>query len=216
MNRRDVLAATGAVLTTATAGCTSLLSDEPITFEADPATVRESVVEVAGYELEGTDSQVLERTFEAAGESQTVEVTNRIATYEKGVDLGPLGELRAATFTVVSTPQVEVLGRTFNPVDDMSSEDLAERIQEQYEEIGDLEVEHEAPVTILGTETTQTKFAGEIRLESGDRIDIYLHASDAVASGDDFVLGIGGYPQRLPGEEDRIMAMMEGIEHGGE
>lgn len=215
MIRRDVLTGAGAALTAATAGCTSLLTDEPITFEAEPATVRESVAEVAGYEFEGTDSQVLERTFEAAGQSRTVEVTNRTAAYEKTVDLGPLGELRAATFTVVSTPQVEILERTFNPVDDLSSEELAERIQEQYEEIGDLEVEHHAPVTILGTETTQTKFAGEIRLESGGRIDIYLHASEAVASGDDFVLGIGGYPQRLPGEEDRMVAMMEGIEHEG-
>lgn len=213
MHRRDFLAGLGVTLTAATAGCTSLLGDEPITFEAAPASVPEPVAEGEGYELEETDSQVIERTFEAAGQSQTVEVTNRTAEYEKAVDLGPLGELRAAVFTVLSTPQVSVLGRTFNPVDDLSSEELAEEIQDRYEEIGDLEVEHEAPVTILGTETTQTKFAGEIRMETGDRLDVYLHVSDPVESGDDFVLAVGGYPQQLPGEEDRVTTLMEAIEH---
>lgn len=215
MHRRDFLAGSGLALTTATAGCTGLLSDDPITFEAELASVPESVAGNAGYQLEGTDSQVIEETFEAAGESRTVEVTNRTAEYEKGVDLGPLGELRAAIFTVLSTPKVEVLGRTFNPVAEMSTGELADRVQDQYDEIGDLEVEHDAPVTVLGTETTQTKFAGEIRMESGERIDIYLHVSTPVESGDDLVLAVGGYPQQLPDEEDRVLELMEAIEHEG-
>lgn len=213
MRRRELIAGAGITLAATTAGCTSVLNDEPVAFEAALAQVPEEVAREAGYELDEFDEQVIERTFEAAGQSQTVQVTNRTAEYEKAIDLGPLGELRAAIFTALSTPKVEVLGRTFNPVDDLSNAELAEMIQDQYADIGDLEVEHESPVTILGTDTTQTKFAGEIRMEGGEEIDIYLHVSSPVESGDDLVIGVGAYPQRLPGEEEHVLTMMEAIEH---
>lgn len=213
MQRRAFLATAGVGVGTATAGCTGLFGEDLTTFEAQPATVPESVARGAGYDLEEMDEQTIERTFEAAGQSQTVRVTNRTAEYEKSVDLGPLGELKAAIFTALSTPQVNVLGRTFNPIDDRSNEELAEMIQDQYADIGGLDVEHEAPVTVLGTDTTETKFAGEIRMEGGEEIDIYLHVSSAVESGEDLVLGVGAYPQQLPAEEDNVLAMLEAIEH---
>lgn len=212
MQRRSFLAGTGLAVGTATAGCMGLLSDDPVTFTAELANVPESVATGEGFDLEQTDTQVIEKTYEVADQSQTVEVTNRTAEYEKSVQLGPVGELRASIFTALSTPQVSVLGKSFNPVAEMSSAELAERIQDQYSEIGNLEAEREASITILGTETTETKFAGEITMD-GQQLDIYLHVSSAVESAEDLVLGVGGYPQELPDEEDRVLTMMESIDH---
>lgn len=131
VDRRTFLAGSAVALGAGTAGCGFILGDEPLEFEADQATVAESTAADAGYEFQGVNDQVLERTFEAADQSRSVTVTNRMAEYEKQVDLGPLGEHRAAIFTALSTPQVSILGKTFNPVANMSTADLAERIQSQ-------------------------------------------------------------------------------------
>jgi len=216
-NRRTFLVGTGLVLGTASAGCAALLGDEPIAFEADPATVPEATTDETGYESAGVRTDQIERELEAAGQSRTVQVTNQIAEYEKSVDLGPIGERRAAIFTVLSTPQVEVLGRTFNPVADMSTADLVDMLQDQYEGLEDVERESEGTVTIAGTETTQTKFVAETQLAEGETIDTFLHVSEPVESGDDLLVTVGGYPRQLEAEEeDNVLAMMEGVEHESE
>jgi hypothetical protein len=216
MNRRTFLAGAGAIAGVSIAGCAQLTGDEPITFEAMPANVPESVLEETGYEEDESNELEIERTFEAAGQEQDVVVTNWQSEYEKSIDLGPLGDRRAAIFTALTTPQVEVVGQTFNPVAEMSTEEIAAEIQDQYEEIGKLEPEDEAPVTILEQETTQTRFSGEVALEGGIKLDIYLHVSEPVTSGDDFVIAVGGYPQQLPGEKEHVLTMMERVEHDTE
>lgn len=211
MRRRELLTGTGLALGTAVAGCSTVLGD--LTFVADTARVAESVSDDTGYELAETTTRTVERTIEVAGQSRDVEVTNELAEYEKQVDLGPLGERRAAIFTVLSTPQISVLGQTFNPVGEMSVAELADRIQSQYDGIYDLERDGEGSVTILGTETTQTRFSGEVEVAAGRRIDAFVHLSEPVADGDDFVVAVGAYPQRLPDEERNILRMMSGIRH---
>lgn len=213
MHRRTFLAGTATALGAGTAGCGFILGEEALAFEADVARVPESIADGAGYDLEGIDDQTIERTFEVADQSRDVTVTNRMAEYEKAVDLGPLGEQRAAIFTALSTPQVSILGQTFNPVAELSTAELAERIQNQFEDIGSLERDGDAAVTILDVETTLTRFTGQTQLAAGQQIDIYLHVSEAVDHEDDFVIAVGGYPQRLPGEESTILELTEGIEH---
>lgn len=213
MHRRTFLAGTATALGAATAGCGFILGEESLAFEADAARVPDSTADGAGYEFQGVADQTIERTFEVADQSRDVRVTNRMAEYEKAVDLGPLGELRAAIFTALSTPQVSVLGQTFNPVAEMSTAELAERIQSRFEDIGSLERDGESTVTILGVETTLTRFTGRTQLPGGQEIDIYLHISEPVDHEDDFVIAVGGYPQRLPGEESNILELTESIEH---
>jgi hypothetical protein len=213
MHRRTLLAGTAAAIGTATAGCGFILGEESLSFEAEVARVPESVAEDTGYTFEGVPQQTFERTFEVADQSRTVSVTNRMAEYEKTVDLGPLGELRAAIFTALSTPKVSILGQTFNPVAELSTADLVERIQAQFEDIGSLERDGETTIAMLGTETTLTRFTGRTRLAGDHELDIYLHVSEAVEHEDDFVIAVGGYPQRLPGEESNVMELTEGIDH---
>jgi len=216
MDRRSFLAGTGLALGTVTAGCAALLGNEPLTFAAEPARVPDATAEETGYELDGVREETVERTFEAAGQSRTVEVTNQIAEYQKAVDLGPLGEQEAAIFTVLSTPKVEVIGRTFNPVDGMSTRELADMLQNQYEAIENLEREREGTVTVLGSETTQTQFTAETQLAAGETVDIFLHVSEPVESGDDLIIAVGGYPRQLEAiEEGNVLTLMESVEHDG-
>lgn len=216
MRRRNFLVGAGALaLGAAAAGCTDVIGDEPMTFEASPAQVPDSTTDETGYDLDDLREVVVERTFEVADRSQQVEVTNWQAQYSKTVEFAQVGSQRAAVFTALATPQVEVLGQTFNPVAEMSPEELADRIQDQYDEIQELEPDEQAPITILGEDATRTRFSGEVRLQQGVRVDVHLHVSSAVESGDDFVIAAGGYPQQLQAEEDHVLAMMERIEHDG-
>ena len=121
----------------------------------------------------------------------------------------------AAVFAALTTPQVRVLGRTFNPVADMSSEELADMVQDHYEGLDDLEYVGEQSGTVAGESTTIGELEGEATLaDEGMSVDLTLHIAEAVESGDDLIVGIGGFPTELREEEEpNILALMEAIEH---
>lgn len=208
-----------------TAGCVDRLpfvGDEPLEFSADPASIRESVLTETGYDEHEIEAVVIEETFAAAGQTQEVLVTNWQAEYDKAIDLGELplptdDRIRAAVFTALTTPQVSVLGQTFNPVADMDSQELAKMVQDQYEEVDELEQVGEESVSIVGESTTVGEFEGEATLEGeGISIDLTLHIAEAVESGDDFLVGVGGYPTQLRVQEQpNVFSMLEAIEHSG-
>ena len=223
--RRTFLALGASTLMASTAGCIGSIpsvGDEAMTFEAEAASVAQSAVDDTGYDEQDVDDVMIERTFEAAGQRQDVIVTNWQAEYDKSVDLGELGVLtddrvRAAVFTALSTPRVSVLDRTFNPVADMSSEELAEMVQDRYDGLDNLEHVGEETMTIAGESTTVGELEGEGTLaDAGETIDLILHIAEAVESGDDLVIGVGGYPTHLR-EDERpdVFSMMEAIEHDG-
>jgi hypothetical protein len=213
MHRRRFLAGSAAAAGGALAGCGFILGDEPLRVEAQPAGVTASVADERGYDHVGTADQTIERTVTVADQSREIVVTNRVAKYDKSVDLGPIGEVSAAFFTAFTTPQVSVLGETLNPVAHLSTADLAAQLQDRFGDIGSLEPAGDSAVTVLGTETTQTRFEGRVELDGGERVDVYLHLSEPVEHEGDLVIGLGGYPQRLPAEESNVLAMMAGLEH---
>ena len=168
------------------------------------------------------DTRPRERTVEAAGQTQQVVVTNQVVEYGKGVDFGPLdlpitGRVQAAIVTALTTPQVDVLGRTFNPVADMSAADLAAMVQSRYEGLDDVEQVGEETATVAGSPTTVGEFETRAQLVGpGVGVDLTLHISEAVAVGSDLVVGVGGYPS-LARRRERggVGSMFEGIEHQG-
>ena len=211
MNRRQFVAGAGSIAAAATTGCIGVLTGEdPVEFEASPSSVDEATLDETGYESEGVEEIVIEEEVEAAGETREVVVTNYQAQYEKTVDMGPLGEQRAALFTSLTTPQVEVLGREFNPIADMSTEDLADMVQSQYEGIENVERQEDGEVAIDGETTTQTKFAAEAEF-NGRNVDIFLHISEAVELGEDLVVTVGGYPEQTPDEKENVLTLMEAV-----
>jgi hypothetical protein len=114
-------------------------------------------------------------------------------------------------FVAVTTPQVEVLGETFNPVKEMSAEELAARVQDQYDGFENVEKQDESQVTINGETTTQSTFTAEAGYE-GSPLRVILHVSEAVELGEDFLVTFGSYPAVTPAEADRILTLMEAVE----
>ncbi len=198
------------------------IGDEPIEFGASRATIPDSVLEETDYDEQSVDEHVIEEEVEAAGRTQQVVVTNWLAEYDKAVDLGELGiptdqEQRAAICTVISSPQVNVLGRTFNPIGQMSAADLAEMVQDRYDGMDNLEQVGEADRTVAGETTTVAEFQGEADLTgSGQSVEVTIHIAEAVEAGEDLVLAIGGYPTELQDQEaEHTFSMFAGIEHQG-
>lgn len=211
IDRRTYLASAGTVLAATTAGCGFILGNEPATFTASASAVADPTLDETGYEHTGNEEMEIRREFSAGGQTREVIATNVQAKYEKQIDLDPLGEQRAAVFTALNSPKAEILGKTFNPIEDMSPTELAQRVQDSYEEFSSIEQRDESEVTIDGTTTTQVKFAADAAF-SGNPIEIFLHVTEAVELGSDFVVTFGSYPQATAGEESNILQLIEAVE----
>ena len=210
---RQFAGATGASALASLAGCAALTGS--VEFSASAAPVEKATLKDTGYSRYQTTRPVVERTYEAGGQSKTVEVENVVTQYDKAVDLTAigLGAFQAAVFTTLSTPQVEVLEQTFNPVGDMSTDELAGRIQERYEGITVGEKDDEWSATVAGSSTTVARYPAEATLTEADaKVDLWLHLSQAVEAADDFVVTFGGYPQLLD-QGDNIDALTNAVTH---
>ena len=198
-----------------TSGCVGFITgNEALSVAASEGTVSSSALEKTGYEHNRTTEVTLNRTFEAAGQSREVTVTNHLSEYQKSVDLGPLGgERPAAVFVAFTTPKVEVLGKTFNPIGEMSNRELLGQLQSQYSSIEVGQQSSSDTVSALGTSATVDRFDGQARI-GGTSVDIYVHVT-RIEHGDDYVVAVGVYPQRLDGEGENVLNLISGLQHEG-
>lgn len=215
--RRKCLAAAGTLTGVSVAGCTDLIFGDELEFEASYSRVAQSALDDTGYELDDRTDQVIEQTVEAGGESQDVVVTNKLVEYHNSIDMGPLGQQEGAIFTSLTTPQVRVLGQEFNPIDEMETDEIAQMIQEEYDEVENLREDGSSEVVINDEPVTQTRYLADGVFE-GSPAELAVHISEAVEMGDDFVVGVGVYPRSVQGielpldEEANILSLMEAIE----
>lgn len=221
MNRRLFVSAVAAGAVGASAGCLSDFIDDMTTFEASPIRVSEDAAAEAGYDYKGTEERVEEREF--AGE--TVEVTNYISEYTRTIDL-PLDGLgsdpEAGVFAVISTPQVHVAGESFNPVGEMTEAELAEHIQNQYDEleiednIGGRAIQSDDIDGLDSTVSFET-FEGTATLQGQTGVDVYVDIAQPDHDDDHLVIA-GVYPDDsdvpLESERERIDTLVAGLEHG--
>lgn len=209
---RRALAGLAVAVLVLSGGCVGFLTgSEALSFDADPVEVTDDARSEAGYEEVRVETMEQNRSFTVAGETRNVSVTNHVASYQRAVELGPLGSEPFARVTVLSTPAVELAGRTFNPVGDLSDRELALRLQSQYDSIEDVEFAGNGTVGILGEDRTVSRFDATTTV-AGAEVDLALHVTK-FRHGDDFVVAIGVYPERLDGEEARVETMLRGIEH---
>lgn len=214
MNRRDFVAGSSLVATGSLAGCLDfILGDGPAEFSAGPARVRQDALDETGYQLDDRSSIDIEREFEVGDESREVVITNSRANYDKAVSAGPLDDIRAAVFSILTTRQASVLGREFNPVAEMSPRRLLEFVQDRHGNLDDLEYEDESEVTVANETTTQEVFSGTSSIE-GVTVEIRLHVTEAVELGDDLAVTVGVYPELIPQEEENIYELMAATESG--
>ncbi|WP_284014423.1 DUF6517 family protein [Halobaculum litoreum] len=217
--RREFLRAAGGTLALggalATSGCLGVIAgEEPLELSASAATVPAATLAETGFAEYRVEPVEVRREFDVAGETREVVVTNQLAQYDKSVTV--LGErIRGAVFAALSTPAVEIADRTFNPVGDLGTRELAERLLARYDGIGDLRSAGEETVTVLGTDTPVGLFTADATVADGVSVQVTLHVAEAVRAGPDFVVAVGGYPSVLTGQETDVRAMMRALVHEG-
>ncbi|WP_134670894.1 DUF6517 family protein [Halorussus marinus] len=209
--RKPVATGTLLALLVVTSGCVGVLSG-PVTFAATEATVSEAALESTGYEHNRTEEMVVNRTFSAAGQSKDVEVTNWISEYHQSVGIEGLAEQRVAVFATFASPTVEVVGQSFNPLDDYDNRELAEQFTAQLASVGDVRRVGSRTITMLDSDANVTKFEATVTTSTGLEFDAYLHVTK-VEHGDDFVGAIAVYPKQLPDQQAAINELIRGVEH---
>lgn len=212
MRRRLIaLVLVGLLVTT---GCLGFITgDQAASFESEPVAVSDAARSDAGYQEVRIESTTETRTFSAAGQSRKVKVTNHVAEYGRSAQLAVLTDQQVARFTVLSTPKVQVLNRSFNPVADMSNRELAQQLQQSYDSISDVTPVGDRTVESLGAGRTVTKFEASATTVGGQQTDVYLHIA-TFAHGEDFIVVVAVYPQQLDGEQSRVDTLVGGIQHG--
>ncbi|WP_254807549.1 DUF6517 family protein [Natronosalvus amylolyticus] len=209
MNRRAVLASTGVVGLAGLSGCLGLAGlDE---HESKPAGVDRSVLDDTGYDQTGVEPLSIQEEFDAVLFSESVSVTNHMTEHDKEVEIPGVGSQRAATFVVLTTPQVSVLGRELNPVGEMSTRELVDLVADNYDDIGDPRPVGEEEVTVFGETTTMSRYSTQADFD-GTELDVLMHVTTAVETEDDLLFTVGVYPEDLEDvESDNIVALAEGV-----
>ncbi|UPV99874.1 DUF6517 family protein [Halorussus gelatinilyticus] len=210
MTRRAVAGVSLAVLLVL-GGCTGFLSG-PVSFTASQATVSDAALEETGYQHNSTTAMNVSRTFSAAGQSKEVEVTNWISEYHQRVGLPGVGQQKVAVFATFSSPQVDILGKSFNPLDKYSDRQLAQRFTSQLDSVSGVREVGSQNRTMLGKTTEVSKFEASVTTAAGVQFDAYLYVTKVKHEGD-FVVAVGVHPQKLPGQEQKIYRLLRGVEH---
>lgn len=209
MNRRTVLAGAGSIGLASLAGCLGLAGLD--THESTPAGVDAAVRADTGYEQTEIDDITIEEELSVGPYSETVTATNYLTEHEKAVELGALGNARAAVFMLLTTPQVSVVGQEFNPVREMSTAELIELVEDNYDGIDDISHEADEETTILGQDATMSRFTANAEFDGQD-IDVNVHVTEAIETDDDLLVAIGVYPQQVQSqEEDNVHDLVAGI-----
>jgi len=209
--RRRALAV-GVMGISALSGCADAAElargDGPLEREAQRAAISESALSQTEYELTDERTRKIEQTVSAGGQERTIIATNKFNQYSKPIDISEEGSI----FAVISSPGFEFAGRSLNPVANQSNEELLELAREQFENLTVRGTESETQETILGTETTVSKFDASATF-ADEPYDIYIHVSSVTNEGD-VIIGLGGYPQAYDDDEnDTIAGFFGEIEH---
>jgi hypothetical protein len=196
-----------------TSGCLGVFSGGATTFEAAPADVDDGAAAETGFERNGTRDSVTTRQLGPEGASKTVRVVSKVTTYEKPLDVPPVGSVRLGVFSVISTPAVELAGQTFNPVGEYSNDRLVGLVTGRFGTFSGLERVSSRRVVVRGTETTVTKYAATTTAR-GQEVAVFVHVT-RLRDGEDFLVGIGVYP-RAREQRAEIMTLLRAIEHPAE
>lgn len=209
MNRRKYLASSGVIALGGLAGCLGVVGMAEHT--ASPAGVAPETRSETGYERTDVEEMVVREPIEIAGYSEEVVVTNYVTTLEKEVEIPAVGTNALATFLVLTTPKVSVLGNEFNPVGDMSSEELVGMIVASYDGIRSVTHDRDESVEILGQATTASVFDGKAQFDGID-LDVKIHVTESVETESDLLVSVAVYPRPIVDvEADTVRQLMENI-----
>lgn len=213
-SRRAFLAGSATTGLALTAGCLDfVLGDGPLEFHADQVAPTQSALDETGYEEQSIDEETIEESVEA-GVEREVRATIWLSTYTKELEFN--GEQQEASlFAAVSIPAIEVAGRSFNPLDDLSNEELLEEfLGEVGGDRGSIEdIDHEETFSLSVLDSTRDVdvFVGETEFQ-GERVDVDIRMT-SFDHEDDLIVLLGSHPQLLADEGPAIEELMESVEH---
>lgn len=194
-----------------TSGC-SFLGGGPIEFAASPASVCSDALSATGYATDVSTWANRSGEVTVAGETRTLRLSNYVNGYVREVD----GQTRGG-FVLLSTPTAPVAGQALNPVRGLSPRDLAESLEDELDQYGQLSVLERVgteEVTVLGTTATRTRFGATATDGSGDPVDVYVSVL-RVEHESDFVIVGSVHEQSNPDEGDRFDRLRSCVEHAG-
>lgn len=206
MRRRRVLAAVPTALLLG--GCTSLVTEGEARYAARAAVVSDAALDDTGYSQERHQEQEVVRDLPAG---RRIVVVNVLSEYKRRVEVGPVATGELARFTVLSTPQVKIAGRRMNPVADMDDRELAEMLQQEYEDVDNVEFVDERSVDLLEADHTMSRFEADAKLANGTWMEVYVHIAQS-ESQDDLLVALAVHPQEID-EADDVDRLTRGIEH---
>ncbi len=213
-SRRAFLATGVTGVVVLSAGCLDFVRGEgPLEFDAEQAAPSDEALEETGFD----ELEVEEETFEESvefGVERDIEASLWISSYSKEVDIRGQSE-DATAFVAVSTPDMSVAGRSFNPIDDMDSEELLDEFMDEMDSdqanIGDIEYEETFSVSILDESRDVDLLRGQTEYQ-GEEIDIDLVVS-SFSHEDDYIVLVGTYPEMFQDEGDDVESLLESVEH---
>ncbi|WP_247730245.1 DUF6517 family protein [Halovivax limisalsi] len=199
MKRRTYLAGAGTAALAGLAGCTGLLGLDK--HESNPVGVAAETRNETGYQQSRIDDIVIDKSVDLGLWSESITVTNYVVEHEKAITVGPLIDQRAAVFAVLSTPQISIAGQEVNPIKDMETGELVQRLAANYEGVSGVQHVEDATVSILGESVTTSTFQAQATFGGNQDIDVNLHVTEAAATDEDLVVGVGVYPTALASQE---------------
>ncbi|WP_049970971.1 DUF6517 family protein [Haladaptatus cibarius] len=210
---RKLLAGALVAVLVLTSGCLGFILGDTLSYSANKATVGDNALSETSYDKANEEQLNTERSFEVAGESRDVEVTNWITQYEKSVGVSGVGEGTVATFTVLSSPRFELAGESVNPLARYNNRQLVQKFVSGYGNVRNIQETDTRNVTMLGSETEVSTFTGTAQ-SNGASVEVNIHVTK-VEHGDDIVVVMAVHPKQLD-ESDNVSRLIEGVEHEGE
>lgn len=183
------------------AGCVSAVTGDTLEFSADPVGVSEDALAESGFQLEGSDTVVVERTVSLAGVERDVHITNHVASYS-----AEDGGAAPASVVVMATPKAEVAGQAANPLGRLDRDELVDRVVSQTDGLEDVTRVGAQELRILDSSVAVTKY----RASTQDGGDVFVHLV-RLEHGDDYIIAAATYPTENDGVEEDVFALFEGI-----
>lgn len=209
---RTVLAAVlvGCLLTTG--GCAELITgDGPAKFAASEASVGDAALSQSGFEHTKGDWKNVSREVSVVGQNRTIHASSYYNAYTRTASDG---ETTTSAFAVAATPQIKLAGQAFSPVGDWTERDVVDELEGNFGEYGsvsDVQRTGSHTVTVLGSSTEVVHFAATAEVD-GRSVDVTIYVT-RLEDGDDYVIAGGVHLAGVEGGQDRIDALLEGIEH---
>ncbi|ELY64560.1 DUF6517 family protein [Natrinema versiforme] len=215
-SRRSLLAAGATGTIALTAGCLDfVLGNGPLEFDSDRVAPTDGALEETGYDEKEVTEETIDRTVELpAGIERDVEASIWTSVYSKQLEYRGQ-EREGSAFAAVSIPGMEVAGRSVNPLDDMSNEELLAEFLNQIDgergEIRNIQHEESFELSILDGARETDVFIGESEL-AGEPIDIEIKIT-SFDHEDDLLVLLGTLPKMNTKESANVEVLMESVEH---